>query len=222
MKDINDLQDLLIHLVTQMRSAEVQSQEAIPQIIEKANHRSLKNALQHHHQQTGEQVKRLEKILRVLESDGNKETVCKGMQGLIQEATEIIGSPISKDAIDPAIIFSVQKMEHYEICSYGTAVAYAQQLHLHEVEQMLLETLNEEYDADDLLTALATSGYNKEAAPPDVEESNFEKEATVNNSGETTPSTTGKVVINERTIQSPGGRAGRSHRGYSSGESRGH
>lgn len=215
---INDLQDLLIHLVTEIKNAEQQLKDAMPAIIEKANHRSLKNALQHHHQQTVDQLKRLQKIQQLLvDADTKTENRnCKGIAALVEETTELLSATIATEAIDPAIIMCVQKIEHYEICSYGTALAYAEQLQLHEVSNLLLETLDEEYAADDLLTALAKSAFNKEAAPEGIQ---------VNNDSDETNNMempTGKLVINERTIQSPGGRAGTSHRGYSNSESRGH
>jgi ferritin-like metal-binding protein YciE len=72
---------------------------------------------------------------------------------------------IDGDVIDAVIIGCVQKIEHYEICTYGTALAYAHELHLHKAAQLLKESLDEEYDADDLLTALATAAVNKHAAP---------------------------------------------------------
>jgi hypothetical protein len=148
------------------------------------------------------------------------------MKGLTDEIDELFNMGLSHDVTDAAIIGAVQKIEHYEICTYGTALAYAMQLHLRDVELLLHEILNEEYDADDLLTALATAGLNKEAEPEDMAAINkatdpSPKEAVEgalsNNSKET-----GKVQISERTINSPGGRAGTSHRRYPSGESRGH
>ncbi len=109
----------------------------------------------------------------------------------------------------------------YVLTAYGTALAFAKQLHLHKIEQLLKETLDEEYDADDLLTALATSSYNKDAAPQGIEDDELEQKGNEDYASSIS-SRDGKVSINERTINSPGGRAGTSHRGYSTGESRGH
>ncbi|HLL43110.1 MAG TPA: hypothetical protein VK369_08235, partial [Segetibacter sp.] len=96
----------------------------------------------------------------------------------------------------------------------------AHQLHMVRAEELLKESLNEEYEADDLLTALATASFNKEAVAKHKE--NVDQSDT-NVSSEDEPSeSTSKVNITERTINSPGGRAGTSHRGYGSSESRGH
>jgi hypothetical protein len=144
---------------------------------------------------------------------------CKGMEGLIEEANELMKQRMTKDVIDAAIITCVQKMEHYEICTYGTALAYAQQLQMPKVEALLEETLKEEYDADDLLTSLAILALNKEADP----EKKLTPDKPVADLAHASFKITKKIEhITERSINSPGGRAGTSHRGYSSGESRGH
>ncbi|HEX8334344.1 MAG TPA: DUF892 family protein [Segetibacter sp.] len=227
MDTINDLEDLLIHHLQNLYAAEHHILQAMPSVIQKTKHKSLKNALQHHLDLTNEQKKRLDAIMNILNdkrSDTARATLgsgtSKGMAGLIDEVEEVLQVKIDKDVTDAAIISYVQKIEHYEICAYGTALAFAKQLHLHKVEQLLKETLNEEYDVDDLLTALATSSYNKEAAPEGIEDEQNEEQSDDNASPKSSRDT--KVSINERTINSPGGRAGTSHRGYSTGESRGH
>jgi ferritin-like metal-binding protein YciE len=229
MQKINDLGELLLHHLQNLYAAEDQILRSMPRVIERANHKSLKNALQHHLDLTEEQKKRLKQAIKLISersSDEVKEDMfgsgtSKGMAGLIEEVEEILEVDIDEDVTDAAIISYVQKIEHYEICAYGTALAFAKQLHLHKVEQLLKETLDEEYDADDLLTALATSSYNKEAAPEGIDEEQQDQEGNEDySSGKS--SRDSKVSITERTINSPGGRAGTSHRGYSTGESRGH
>ena len=226
MKTINNLVDLLIYTIEDLYAAEMQMQKALPPIIEKAHHTSLKNALQHHLQLTEEQKDRLQKVLHLLNekiqsgitAQFSKEHQSKGMSGLIEELNEVINSNLAADVTDAAIIASVQKMEHYEISTYGTALAFAKQIHLHKVETLLEETLNEEYDADDLLTSLATAALNKDALPVGLKI----EEKTKETNEDDTNNRPAKVSISERDISSPGGRAGSSHRGYGSGESRGH
>lgn len=229
MHTIMNLQDLLVHHLQHLYYAEEQIASAMPVIIEKANHKSLKNALTHHLSLSAAQKKRLEKAIELInEHEVTKEKdsyqlisvgISKGIGGLIDETKDVLNQKLVIEVIDAAIISCIQKIEHYEICTYGTAIAYAKQLNLNKVEQVLQETLNEEYDADDLLTALATSAYNKEATPDDYQDE--EKDEIIEN--DTAGSAREhKVSITERTINSPGGRAGTSHRGYSSGESRGH
>lgn len=225
---IKDLADLLMHLIQNLNAAEEQMQQAMPAIIEKVNHSSLKNALTHHLNLTTEQKKRLEQIVQLL-NQKNKEKpvelnagyICKGMSGLIEEANDILKGGLEKEVTDAAIIACVQKMEHYEISTYGTALAYANQLHLAKAEELLNETLNEEYEADDLLTALAAASLNKEAVHQDIEGVNEANSDSSSESNEPSESTS-QIHITERTINSPGGRAGTSHRRYGNGESRGH
>jgi hypothetical protein len=93
-------------------------------------------------------------------------------------------------------------------------------MNLHKVESLLMETLQEEYDADDLLTTLAIAALNKEAIPEDLKVT--DQSAQENFTGGETAGRPEKVSISERTINSPGGRAGTSHRRYGRGESRGH
>lgn len=223
---IKNLADLLMHHLQNLNAAEEQMFEALPAIIEKVHHSSLKNALNHHRNLTTEQKKRLEQIAQMLQKRTeeplklNPEHICKGMVGLIEEMNDVLETGLEKEVTDAAIIACVQKMEHYEISTYGTALAYAHQLHMAKAEELLKESLNEEYEADDLLTALATASFNKEAVAQHIE--NVDQSDT-NVSSEDEPSeSTSKVNITERTINSPGGRAGTSHRGYGSGESRGH
>ncbi|HEX8356299.1 MAG TPA: DUF892 family protein [Segetibacter sp.] len=233
MQEISDLNSLLVSHIKNLYAAEQQIKQAIPAIIESVQHSSLKNALTHHSNLTDDQLLRLEKMLTILQKKTagmkdedfllNKEYVSKGMAGLIEEANEMLSYQLSSEVIDAAVIASVQKLEHYEICCYGSALAFAVQLKLHDVELLLKETLEEEYDADDLLTALATSALNKEAAHGE----NISSVTTAEEKGEGRTEATNlehkaRVSISERTINSPGGRSGTSHRGYGSGESRGH
>ncbi|MCW3082608.1 DUF892 family protein [Segetibacter sp.] len=235
MNGLHDLLDLLLHHLTGLYAAEQQIKKAFPTIIEKVNHSSLKNALKHHDSLSGQQLKRLLDIPALIKSKlpnasvseiGSRVEVssCKGITGLIDEANELLQKSLSTEVIDAAIIASVQKIEHYEICAYGTAVAYANQLNLHVVAALLNETLQEEYDADDLLTALATAAINKEGLPGGFETANATavevSDTELSEGANEVEHTT--VSINERTINSPGGRAGTSHRRYGNGESRGH
>jgi ferritin-like metal-binding protein YciE len=177
MEKMQDLKDLLTHEVEDLLSAEKQIIDALPAMIEKAKNQQLKNALQQHLQVTQKQKQRIEEIVGMLkkgekEEDKNGllsrlfsggEKVCKGMQGLIKEGEKIIGADMNPQVLDAAIIACAQKIEHYEICGYGTVKAYADELNLPEVSRMLELTLNEEYEADDLLTSLALGGLNQKA-----------------------------------------------------------
>jgi ferritin-like metal-binding protein YciE len=234
MEAINDLADLLMYQVSNLYSMEQVFERAFPAIIAKARHSSLKNALTHHANLTNAQKQRLAKIPGLIrDKDANRAVIdleaniegftSRGAAGLLSEINELLDRQLSAEVSDSAIIACVQKIEHYEICSYGTAHAFAKQLHLHKIEQLLDETLQEEYDADDLLTALATAAINKEASKEvfDQNEGFGNSDTGGSKKGEKATSHA-EVIITERTINSPGGRAGTSHRRYGTGESRGH
>jgi ferritin-like metal-binding protein YciE len=176
MENMNQLKDLLKHEVEDLYSAEEQIIEALPKMIDKANSNKLKQALQDHLDVTEQQKERLDQVLELLneesdESEGqgilglfNGKEKCKAMQGLIEEGEDLMDKDMSPEVADAAIIAAAQKIEHYEIASYGTAKAYAQELQLDEVEDLLEETLDEEYEADGLLTQLAESRINERAS----------------------------------------------------------
>ncbi|HUQ66833.1 MAG TPA: ferritin-like domain-containing protein [Flavitalea sp.] len=175
MAQMVNLQDLLQHEIEDLYSAEEQIIEALPKMVEKASEPQLKKALNDHLQVTKQQKERLDKVKQLLEK--GKEvteepglferlfggTKCKGTEGLIKEGEKLMGENMDNKVRDAAIIASAQKIEHYEISGYGTARAYAMQLGLTEIEQLLTETLNEEYAADDDLTALALFDVNLQA-----------------------------------------------------------
>lgn len=224
---IKSLSGLLARSIQNLHASEDHKLQELPAIVEKVKHTSLKNALNHHLSLTAEQKKRLEKILLLInEPSGeehielNPDHISKGMMGLLEEAKEILKTGLEADVTDAAIIAAVQKMEHYEISGYGTALAYARQLQITPAVALLNETLEEEYEADDLLSALATASLNKEAVHEDVR--TFSNPVSDDKSSEESNSNISEVHITERTINSPGGRAGTSHRRYGTGESRGH
>lgn len=177
MEKLNDLRALLGHNIEDLRSAEHQILEALPLMIEKAKSPQLKQALQEHLEITRGQVNRLDKALKLLNGkkgkddkgllgglfSGGSEVKCLAMEGIIREAKHHMKEDMSPEVMDAAIIASAQKVEHYEICGYGTARAWAQQLDLNEVAELLEETLDEEYEADDRLTDLAVGQLNEEA-----------------------------------------------------------
>ena len=176
MDKMNDLMDLLKHEVQDLYSVEEQIIAAMPLMIEKASNLELKKALQNHLKVTQKQLSRLEQVQNMLgiEQDNEEKKglfsrlfkskqVCKGMQGIIEEGNKIMKEDMDSDVLDAAIIASAQKIEHYEICGYGTSRTYASELGLTDISQMLETTLNEEYEADDLLTQLAVTRINREA-----------------------------------------------------------
>jgi ferritin-like metal-binding protein YciE len=177
MEKMNDLNDLLKHELLDLYSAEEQIIAALPAMIEKAKNPELKKSLQQHLKVTEQQKARLDQIQTILgreeQASGEKQgllsrlfksrQVCKGMQGIIEEGPKVMREDMHSDVMDAAIIACTQKVEHYEICGYGTARSFAQELELTQVATLLEQTLNEEYEADRLLTQLAESRVNKDA-----------------------------------------------------------
>jgi ferritin-like metal-binding protein YciE len=183
MEKMNDLRDLLKHEIEDLLSAEDQIIEALPKMIDKANNPDLKRALSEHLKLTEQHKTRLDKIMKNIGSEnegsngkkkgmlggifGGGKHVCKGMKGIIEEGEKIMNTDISPEALDAAIISSAQKVEHYEICGYGTARTFARELGMEQIARQLEQTLNEEYASDDLLTNIAVFEVNEEAETPD-------------------------------------------------------
>lgn len=172
MEKMRDLRDLLTHEVADLYSAEQQIIEAMPLMIGKANNPQLRTALEQHLQVTRNQADRLTQVQSILgERQQEKEdgifanlfgsgVKCKGMEGLIEEGQKVMSENMNPEVMDAAIIACAQKIEHYEICGYGTARAYARQLGLNEAERLLEQTLDEEHQADELLTSMALNSVN--------------------------------------------------------------
>lgn len=177
MENVNHLKDLLAFCVHHLHSAEVQIVEALPAMIAKASDSRLKQALEEHLRVTEMQRSRLDQVKQLMgitDEDDNKGTgifsglfnpvtKSKGIEGLITEGEKVMAIDMAPSVMDAAIIGCAQKIEHYEISGYGTAKTYAEQLGMIDVAQLLQQTLMEEYDADDRLTALAVSSINLNA-----------------------------------------------------------
>jgi ferritin-like metal-binding protein YciE len=176
MDKMNDLKALLKHDVQMLVSVEDQIIEALPAMIKRASSPQLKKALDEHLNITKRQRQRLDQVNQLLGS--NKEDVtrysgvlanlmggvkCKGMDGIIEEGEKLMAENISDEVMDAAIIGASQKIEHFEIASYGTARTFAQELGLSQVAQLLQQTLDEEYMADQELTGLAEQRINQQA-----------------------------------------------------------
>lgn len=175
MEKMNNLRDLLQHEIQDLYSAEEQIIAALPAMIEKASNKTLKTSLKEHLAVSEKQKKRLDQVMQLMgeaESGTKKKGLlglfsgkhkCKGMEGIISEGNKIMAEDMDADVMDAAIIASAQKVEHYEICGYGTARSFAVELGLTKVAELLEATLDEEYEADDSLTFLAESRINKQA-----------------------------------------------------------
>lgn len=162
-----DFMDLFIDQLNDAFSAETQIVKALPKVIKASSSTELKSALETHLKETQNQVKRLEKVFKFLGEKVGKET-CEAMEGLIFECDQAIQEFPPSPIRDAAIIGGAQKIEHYEIALYGTLCTFAKELDLDEVQDLLGETLEEEKNADEILTGVAeggllTAGVNQKA-----------------------------------------------------------
>ena len=155
------LKQLFIHELQDMYDAEQRLVEALPTMQKKASNSELKTAFSDHLKQTKDQVKRLEKVFEQMGEKPKRET-CKAMQGLIKEAESMLEENMSTDVRDAALITMAQKVEHYEIASYGTLATFAESVADAVTLDLLRENLSEENRADELLSSIARN-VNQEA-----------------------------------------------------------
>lgn len=137
--------------------------KAIPKMIKNATCEELNGALTDHLEETKNQITRLEKVFESIDKKAVAKK-CEAMEGLIKEAEAIMESCEKGAMCDAGIISAAQKVEHYEIASYGTLRQFAETLGLTEAVSLLEATLNEEKAADEKLSEVATNTINVEAA----------------------------------------------------------
>lgn len=161
---LNTLEDLLVDQLKDLYNAEHQLIKALPRMAKTANSPDLKKGFEDHLEQTKTQAERIEQIFSQGNLDGSPAgKKCVAMEGLIGEGQEMIRENMDPNVKDAALIAAAQKVEHYEIASYGTVRTFAQELGLKRVADMLQQTLNEEEQTNDKLTSLAESHINRSA-----------------------------------------------------------
>ena len=165
---LNTLKQLYIEELRDLYSAENQLLKALPKMAKGASSEELKLAFENHLDQTKVHVERLEEIFERL-NETPKGKTCQAMKGLVEEGSGILGEDGEESVRDAGIIAAAQKVEHYEIASYGTVRTFAQLLGEDEAAELLQETLDEEGEADKLLTQLAQEIVNPEALLEDAE-----------------------------------------------------
>jgi ferritin-like metal-binding protein YciE len=153
---IDSLRNLFVHELCDTLSAEKQIIQALPKVIKAATAPDLKNALKAHLEETKEQVTKLETVFSLI-GQSPQSIHCKGMEGLLEEGGETIKEAEGTSVIDSAIIAAAQKVEHYEICAYGTLSAWGKILGEDAACAILEELQEEETQADRKLTEVAES-----------------------------------------------------------------
>ncbi len=164
---MNDLEKLFLAELKDIYDGEKQIEKALPTMEQSAVSPQLKSAFHEHLDQTRAHLNRLESVFRELGQEPHRKS-CKGLEGIIDEGESIAKEFRDNSAIDAALIEAGQKVEHYEITSYGTLCSWAEQLGKMRVAELLKQNLTEEKDTDQRLTMLAESSRNPEAVRHDT------------------------------------------------------
>ena len=161
-ENFESLDDLFLQQLGDVYDAEKRLVGTLPKMADAARHEDLKAAFEEHTRQTEQHVRRLEEAFRELGKEPKREA-CDAMKGLISEGSEILKSGGSDDVRDAGLIAAAQRVEHYEIASYGTLRTLARTLGYHDIADLLQTTLDEEGATDHKLTDIAESHINAEA-----------------------------------------------------------
>ena len=159
---IDNLEKFFVEQLKDVYNAEKQIVRALPRMSKAATDEELRNAFDTHLRETEKQVERLERVFKDFGQtpQGKK---CVGMEGLIEEAKELLQEDVDPEVLDAGLIMAAQKVEHYEIATYGCLKTYAELLGNEDAARVLDEILEEEKRADQLLTEIAERSINVEA-----------------------------------------------------------
>lgn len=156
---LDTLHKLFVHELKDLHSAEKQEYEALAKMEDAASDKNLKESLSEHRSKTAKHVERLEAIFKGLDFQPGGHR-CAAMEGIIREATDIMGAEIEPHVLDAALVASAQRIEHYEMAAYGTARTFAEKLGHHDAAKLLQQTLDEEGRSDRELSRLAERSIN--------------------------------------------------------------
>ncbi|HEY3861550.1 MAG TPA: ferritin-like domain-containing protein [Verrucomicrobiae bacterium] len=159
----SELHELFLDELADLLDAETQLTKALPKMAKAAQSEELREAITSHLEETEGHVDRLKEVFESV-GEKSKSKTCKAMKGLIEEGAELLQELKGKSSIDAGIIAAAQKVEHYEIASYGTVRAWAEQMGHSEAVELLEETLDEEKEADEKLTKIAETVANEQNA----------------------------------------------------------
>src|SRR5882724_4615087 len=169
------LRELYIDELRDLYSAENQLVKALPKLAKASSSDELREGFTEHLEQTKGHVQRLEQIFEAL-GESPKGKKCAGMEGLVEEGSEVMKEDFEGSVMDAALIGAAQRVEHYEIAAYGTARAFAETLGETEHVSLLQTTLEEEKETDEKLTELA-SQINQQASAADQDMEEQEEES---------------------------------------------
>lgn len=160
---VKTLEDLFIHELSDTYSAEKQLTKALPRLARASTNPQLADAFRTHLEETNGQIERIDQVVKLI-GIKLKRIKCEAMEGLVEEGKSVIEEVEEGPVRDAALIAGAQKVEHYEIASYGTLCALGTQLGYDDAVALLRETLEEEKSTDEKLTMLAEQGANADAA----------------------------------------------------------
>jgi ferritin-like metal-binding protein YciE len=163
MATVASLREHLVEELNDLLSAEQQLIEALPQMAERASSRELRTAIRSHLSETRQHAKRVTQALKQLGEKASGKT-CEAMEGLLEEGRQLMDGSDPGALLDAMMITAAQKVEHYEIATYGTVRTYAQVVGERGVAKLLQQTLKEEHAADRKLTNIAVGSINRRAA----------------------------------------------------------
>ncbi len=152
---VESLEDLFLHELKDIYDGEKRILKALPKMAKAATAPELQAAFEEHQEETEQQIARLEEVFELLEKPARGKK-CMGIQGLLEEGAELMKEDAMPPVMDAGLIAAAQKVEHYEIASYGTLATYAKILGLRQVGELLKQTLGEEKETDKKLTKLAS------------------------------------------------------------------
>nr|AAA73841.1 yciF [Escherichia coli] len=161
--NMKTIEDVFIHLLSDTYSAEKQLTRALAKLARATSNEKLSQAFHAHLEEIHGQIERIDQVVGSESNLKIKRMKCVAMEGLIEEANEVIESTEKNEVRDAALIAAAQKVEHYEIASYGTLATLAEQLGYRKAAKLLKETLEEEKATDIKLTDLALNNVNKKA-----------------------------------------------------------
>lgn len=161
-KPIKNLDDLFVHTLQDVYYAEQKITKALPKMIAKVSDPQLQSAFESHLEETKGHLTRLERVFQMHNAEA-KAVTCPAIDGIIEEAEEIMGDSKDSEVLDAAALAAAQAVEHYEIARYGTLIAWARQLGRPDCAGVLEPTLEEEKAADLKLTGIAEARVNRVA-----------------------------------------------------------
>jgi ferritin-like metal-binding protein YciE len=154
MPALETLHDLFVHELRDIFDAENQQLQSLPLMMKATKNERLANSFELHLKETKEQIRRLEQLFQALGASPEGKT-CRAMKGLIEEARELMQEDADPDVLEAGLIVAAQKLEHYEICAYGSARTFARTLGYKDAAQVLERSLKEESTTDEKLTEIA-------------------------------------------------------------------